>query len=336
MAQSHVVPLMQRSAPVDPGAVSYILTGDGPAGSRDVVWSDGPYMLWRRPHVSASNVLEGSASYRPENAFDGDETTEWAASGGNPASLVIERARAGTLESISLIARQTTLMEAWQKVEVRLFLHGTEVSRQSFSLPTAAVERRQNLSLQPVESDRIELHFSEPVTRTPAGHDVGAGTVNPGYAEIVLNWRALRVSASSRYTDGPDSDAYKPENAFDGDPESEWAAQGSEPASLIITPVRPGTLESIRLVARHTTLNEAWQKLDVHLSLHGQEVSVQSFSFPAAFLRSVQQVALAQVQCDRIELGFSDPVTRTPAGIHITDPVNPGYADIGLQWKDER
>ena len=53
MAQPHVVPSMDRSRPVDLGAVHYVLSDAvllndlDAAGQFDVAWADGPYALWR-------------------------------------------------------------------------------------------------------------------------------------------------------------------------------------------------------------------------------------------------------------------------------------------------
>ena len=139
--------------------------------------------------VSASSYYDKRDSYKPENVSDGDEQTEWAAQGSEPASLAITPLRAGILQSIRFVARQTSLWEAWYKVEVKLYLKGQSVSSEVFSFPSAATQRVQEISLRPVECDRIELLFSEPVTETPTGQAVKAAAVNPGYSEIVLNWK---------------------------------------------------------------------------------------------------------------------------------------------------
>lgn len=54
MAMSHVVPLMNRSTPVDLSAARYVLSDDRSSVQRDVVWAGGPYILWRIPASGAA------------------------------------------------------------------------------------------------------------------------------------------------------------------------------------------------------------------------------------------------------------------------------------------
>lgn len=137
--------------------------------------------------VTASSHYGNLDSYKAENAFDGNETTVWAASGGDPAKMTIIPSRPGTLESIKFLSRRTILMEQWKKLHVELYLNGQKASEEEFSFPNAATQPVQEVSLKPVESDKIELYFSEPVMKTPNGVEVSA--VSPGYAEITLKWK---------------------------------------------------------------------------------------------------------------------------------------------------
>jgi len=139
--------------------------------------------------ISASSYYNNLDAYKPENAFDVDERTEWAAQGSDPAVITITFDRAGTVKAIRLLSRQTTLFEGWQKLQVKRYLQGERVSEETFSFPNAATQRLQEVSLQPLESDKIELSFAEPVTTTRAGQNVPPWDVNPGYAEIVLIWQ---------------------------------------------------------------------------------------------------------------------------------------------------
>ena len=139
--------------------------------------------------IVASSYYAKSGTYKPENVLDGDDKTAWAAHGSGPAELTITSKHSGVLESITLVARQTGLLETWGKVVVKLYLKDSKVSEQTFTLSNAATERLQNITLQPVETDKIQLDFSDPVTTTLTGQTVSPAAVNPGYAEVVLNWK---------------------------------------------------------------------------------------------------------------------------------------------------
>jgi hypothetical protein len=139
--------------------------------------------------VTASSSYGNLDAYKPENAFDGNEATVWAASGSNPVSLIITPSRTGTIESIKLVSRRTSLLEQWHKLVVKLYLKNERVSEETFSFPDATTQKTHEVSIKPVQSDKIELNFSEPVTKTLGGESVNAAAVNPGYAEIVLKWK---------------------------------------------------------------------------------------------------------------------------------------------------
>ena len=57
MAQPHLKPLMDRAAPVDIASASYVLSDDGRAGGRDVVWQSGRFVLWRIPPSGAAFLV---------------------------------------------------------------------------------------------------------------------------------------------------------------------------------------------------------------------------------------------------------------------------------------
>jgi len=139
--------------------------------------------------VVASSYYATSDTYKPENVLDRDEKTAWAAQGSGPAELTITPKHSGVLESIRLVARKTGMLETWRKIVVKRYLKDIMVSEQTFELSNAATKRRQNITLQPVETDKIQLDFSDPVTTTITGQTVSPAVVNPGYAEIVLNWK---------------------------------------------------------------------------------------------------------------------------------------------------
>ena len=134
--------------------------------------------------VSASSEAD-PVVLKAANAFDLDPETAWAALGGGPAVMTIERPGPRRVRRIVLEPRQTVLLEGWHDVGVVLYLRDGKVAEQAFSLPDAARQTVQELKLgAPHRADRVELHFSRPITQTLAGGNVDAGAVNPGYREI--------------------------------------------------------------------------------------------------------------------------------------------------------
>jgi hypothetical protein len=121
-------------------------------------------------------------------AFDKDPNTAWAAAGSAPAWLAVEHRRPRRVSRVTLEARRTSLLEAWHTVRVVLYRGGQKVAEQSFSLPGAASQQVQEVRLDaPAEADRIELHFSDPVSVTLDGRTIDTRLCNPGYAEIRID-----------------------------------------------------------------------------------------------------------------------------------------------------
>jgi hypothetical protein len=141
--------------------------------------------------------------------------------------------------------------------------------------------------------------------------------------------REVRVTASSFA-----SDLARPENAFDNVPFTSWVAQGSGPATLDLTPDRPGLLRGVTLRPRRTVLMEAWHTVRVVGFDGGAVVVDREQTFPGAARDEYQYVALGPVRVDRIQLTFRDPIVELPNGTRV-DPgaVNPGYGDITLDWE---
>jgi hypothetical protein len=58
MRLPHLKPLMDRAAPFDISTASYVLSDDGRADGRDVVWQNSQFVLWRLP-TSGASILVG-------------------------------------------------------------------------------------------------------------------------------------------------------------------------------------------------------------------------------------------------------------------------------------
>jgi hypothetical protein len=146
--------------------------------------------------------------------------------------------------------------------------------------------------------------------------------------------RTIRtVKGSSSYAG---SDAYSAARAFDRDERTGWAASGSAPASVDVTPENEGVLQSIVFEGRgDETFYETWQEVRVRLFHQGRVVADQVSTMLNAPRERYQQVTVPSVLCDRILLDFDDPVTTTVKGEHVSPKrVNPGYSEIVLRWKD--
>ena len=61
MRLPHLKPLMDRAAPFDISTASYVLSDDGRADGRDVVWQNSYFVLWRLP-TSGASILVGVAN----------------------------------------------------------------------------------------------------------------------------------------------------------------------------------------------------------------------------------------------------------------------------------
>jgi hypothetical protein len=140
--------------------------------------------------VDVSADSEFDAGQAVAMAFDRNPATFWAARGSNPATLTIRPSHPAKLVKIELDARQTSLLEAWKRVRLTMYRGsgGAQVYQQEFAFPNADREEVETITLPPTPADRIELRFSDPVTRTRDGRTVEPGAVSPGYREIRLTW----------------------------------------------------------------------------------------------------------------------------------------------------
>ncbi len=152
------------------------------------IWEKDPASANGVRRITASSSYGGLNTYKPENAVDSDQNTEWASQGPGPARVIISSNLPGTVRSIALLSRKTNLFECWQRVTVVLYRMERRVWTHEFQFVDAATVRLHEIPLPPVESDRIELTFSDPVTQSPTGDQVDPAAVNPGYAEIVPVW----------------------------------------------------------------------------------------------------------------------------------------------------
>lgn len=134
---------------------------------------------------TATSSRPGDEQHPPGDAFDGEETTFWFVPGGAPVTLTVVPREADKFRRITLLARRSGLWEAWHRVRVVLYLRGEVVLEQEFPLADADTEPEQRIHFQPTRANRIELHFSDPVTLTRDGKTrVDPNGVSPGYREI--------------------------------------------------------------------------------------------------------------------------------------------------------
>ncbi len=105
-------------------------------------------------------AAEASSESRPDlavaNAFDGKDHTEWSATGGGPAKLVLYPERAGRLEHITLESRGTLLLECWYTARVVCRLSGQQVFENTFSLSTADSAPVQHIDIPPTLTDPFQ------------------------------------------------------------------------------------------------------------------------------------------------------------------------------------
>lgn len=124
----------------------------------------------------------------PQNAFDGDRLTEWAATGSEPITLWLDVANPEVLRRVDLESRGLGLYEGWQHVRVKLFREGQWVNERDIDMPQASRQRLIAIDLPSTPATRFEFEFSNPVTKLLDGKEVSRGAVNPGYSEIRLHW----------------------------------------------------------------------------------------------------------------------------------------------------
>ena len=149
------------------------------------------WVSWRKDAAlrSAGMVLASPEAFpgaKALNAFDGDEQTEWVASPGEPAWLVVMPPAPRQVATIELEPRQTDMFAGWHEVGVALYLGDRTVAEQTFSLPAAAREPVQVLRLErPVLADGVQLRFRHPVRVTRDGkREVPPESSYCGYREI--------------------------------------------------------------------------------------------------------------------------------------------------------
>ena len=131
-------------------------------------------------------------------------------------------------------------------------------------------------------------------------------------------------------------DAFPPENAFDGNPATVWAAPGEvEEVVLTVVPTRPARCYKAVLESRITGLYETWQELRVHFYRNGIKTSEQAFRLTEAATQPSSEVVFQPVEADRIEFRFSSPVCVTRDGGTRVPPAAtaPGYREIRLTWE---
>jgi hypothetical protein len=136
------------------------------------------------------------------------------------------------------------------------------------------------------------------------------------------------VSASSVL-----SPVHEVEYALDGKEETAWAAATGDPAFLHLHLRRAVPLHALELLSRGTNLYEGWHEVKVRLYRDNHLVLEKPFSFSDAATRRLEVAAFPPTLTDHIELLLSNPVTRSPWGVPAGRPVNPGYAEIRLDYQ---
>ena len=132
------------------------------------------------------------------------------------------------------------------------------------------------------------------------------------------------VTATSRYQDLEEYDARR---AFDGNPTTSWAANGSHPARLVARFNVPGTLTGVILLARETSLLEGWQSVQADLYLTGQHQRTVRLRLPTAATQSRQTVEWPPTLVDSVQLSFEQPVLTLLNGATV-DPLAYSIPDI--------
>jgi hypothetical protein len=135
----------------------------------------------------ATSSRPGDDQHPPAHAFDGDDTTFWFVPGGSPATLTVVPRQAEKFRRLTLLARRSGLWEAWHRVRVVMYLRGEVVFEKEYRLANADREPKQEIRFPSTRANRIELHFSDPVTLTRDGTvRADPNAVSPGYREIRL------------------------------------------------------------------------------------------------------------------------------------------------------
>lgn len=123
--------------------------------------------------------------------------------------------------------------------------------------------------------------------------------------------------------------------AFDGDPQTEWAAAPVPQAWLQIDCLRPRPFDVFELdTRRHVDFLVGWHRVTVELYRHGQQVGRQTFNLPDAATKSEHVLKLDDPQTvDRVVLRFTEPVTKSIDGSQEVPPAAlfPGYREIRVR-----
>ena len=146
-------------------------------------------MLLEHPvEVTATADRVADQAGDPNHAFDGDITTAWVAPGTAPITLTATPERPGRLRAITFDARRTSLHETWYTVRVQAY-HGEQVvADETFTFPNMATRPEHRVAMNSVAVTHLKMTFQDPVTTFPDGRKLDAGSVNPGYREIRLEW----------------------------------------------------------------------------------------------------------------------------------------------------
>jgi hypothetical protein len=168
---------------------------------------------------------------------------------------------------------------------------------------------------------------------------VGPMTAVAGFAVLVLFvglsfWRPLDQTLVIKATASSTADnQYLPQYAFDGNPDTAWAAQGGGPAVLTARFSHPARLHGMILLPRITTLYEGWRELRVVAFEHKKQVYAGDFDFSQAAPQPLAVAKFPSIRADQIELHFSDPVTQRIDGTTApADMLSPGYREIEFLW----
>jgi hypothetical protein len=155
----------------------------------DVSYFSGVIAPARERANAPAHLQLKAATAGAEMAFDNDARTEWSAKGGGSATLSLTPSEPRSIQTLTFVSRLTNLLECWKQINIKLYRNNMLVSEQTVTLQNATVQRVQTIAIQPIQVDRIELSFSDPVTTTLTGGTVDPAAVNPGYTEIFIGWQ---------------------------------------------------------------------------------------------------------------------------------------------------
>lgn len=123
--------------------------------------------------------------------------------------------------------------------------------------------------------------------------------------------------------------------AFDGDPQTEWAAAPVPEAWLQIDCLRPRRFDAFELnPRRYLDFLVGWHRVTVELYLDDVQVGGQTFNLPDAATKTEHVLTLDDPQTvDRVVLRFTQPVTKSIDGSQEVAPAAlfPGYKEIRVR-----